>query len=216
VQYTNNIRQYSRKPRPVGALAGQIRLLRQFANLRDEDAEKFRGQHPEFLLAGHLKESGWELGVMLRLGMTAGATARARALAQVQPNPVLRKRDALRLIWRSDEYANDYLRLLLYSSSSTTDRVEFNWKRGEIVYQPKDDFEKAVYVLFRNSALAKVCENEGCPAPYFIATRSTQRYCSPDCAAIFQQKWKLDWWKRVGSKKRSEGRAKKKKAKKGR
>src|SRR5206468_5503900 len=114
-----------------------------------------------------------ELGVMSRLGMTAGASARARALAEVQPNPVLRKRDALRLIWRSDEYANDYLRLLLYSSKPTTDRVEFNWKRAEIVYQPEDEFEVAVYVLFRNSGLAKVCENEECPVPYFIARRMT-------------------------------------------
>jgi len=215
MQAENTISNYSRKPPPVGTLAGNLDLLQRFVNLRDEDAEKFRVEHPEFLLLPQLIESGWELGVMLRLGMTSRASARAREIAEEQPNPVLRKREVLRRIWRGDEYANDYLKLLLYSSSPT-DRVEFNWKRGEIVYQPKDDLEKAVYTLFRNSALAKVCEAEDCPARYFIAKRRNQRYCSPECAAQFQKKYKLDWWNREGSRRRHEQRTgKAKKANKG-
>jgi hypothetical protein len=211
----NNIRPYSRKPAPVGTLAENLNLLERFANLRNEDAEKFRAEHPGFLLLAQLQESGWDEGFVHRL-KSERARDRAREIARDEPIPALRKREVLRRIWRGDEFANEYLKVLLYSSSRITDRVEFNWKRGEIVYEPRDDFEKVVFTLFRNSTLARVCEAEDCPAPYFIAKRRRQRYCSPDCAAQFQKKWKLDWWRREGSQRRQEQRVEKaKKAKKG-
>jgi hypothetical protein len=131
--------------------------------------------------------------------------------ARLQPNPALRKRDILQLIWRNDQYSNDYLKLLLAGS-----RVEFNWKRGQIVYKPENDFERAVYALFLNSSLAKVCGNPDCPARFFVAQRKSQRYCDADCAAVFQHESKRNWWKEVGSKMRRQQRAEKRKAKKGR
>lgn len=210
-----HIRHYSRKPKPVGTLAAHLRILREFANLRDEDAEKFRTKHPEFLLHPQLIDFGWELGFIGRVGASEQAVAHAKAIVDAQSNPALRKRDVLRRIWRGDEYANDYLKLLLYSSQTTPHRVEFNWKRAEIVYQPLDDFERAVYALFLNSRLAKVCENADCPAPYFIARRRAQRYCGEDCALVFQQEWKRNWWKKKGSKMRSEQRSGKRNAKRG-
>ena len=215
MQYKNDIRQYSRKPRPADTLAGQLLTLTKFANLRDEDAEKFRAGYPEFLLQPNLRESGWALGVTERLGMNERAIAHAGAIADAQPNPALRKRDVLRRIWRADEYANDYVKLLLYSSEISPHRVEFNWKRGEIVYQPLDNFERAVYALFRNSGLAKVCENPDCPAPYFIAKRRSQRYCGEDCASVYQRLWKRKWWKKGGVVWRRKQRALKRKASKG-
>jgi hypothetical protein len=38
------------------------------------------------------------------------------------------------------------------------------------------------------------CGNPECPAPYFIATRKDQRYCSDDCAAPAKRQAKLKWW----------------------
>ena len=216
MQRNYGIRKYSRKPKPIGTLAAQLRLLTEFANLRDEDAEKkFRVEHPEFLLQSNLLDSGWLLGFTQRVGASEQAVAHAKAIAEAQRNPALWKRDVLRRIWRGDEYANDYLKLLLYSSETTPHRVEFNWKRGEIVYEPRDQFEHAVYALFRNSRLAKVCENPDCPAQYFIAKRGTQRYCGEDCASVFQREWKLSWWREKGSKLRREERAQERKTKKG-
>lgn len=215
MQRNDSIRLYSRKPKAIGTLAAQYRLLAEFANLRDEDAEEFRSRHPEFLLQANLRDSGWNLGFIERVGATEQALAHAKAIAEAQRNPVLRKRDVLRRIWRGDEYANDYLKLLLYSSKTSPHRVEFNWKRGELVYQPLDQFERAVYALFRNSRLVRVCENPDCPARYFIAKRRTQRYCGEDCASVFQRAWKLSWWKEKGSKLRREQRAEKRKTKKG-
>jgi hypothetical protein len=77
--------------------------------------------------------------------------------------------------------------------------VIFDWQRGQIIYKPRTEFEHALYALFRQSALAKVCANRDCPAPYFIAEKTAQRYHS-DCAQVFQRQWKLQWWKEHGSK----------------
>lgn len=211
-----NIRHYSRKPRPFGALANQLGLLKEFANLRDEDVEKFRVKHPNFVLSANLTEEGWLEGVVHRLGGGGPRLIGGRALMvaetvrKSQPIPALRKRDVLRMIWRRDELANDYLKVLLAGS-----RVVFDWNRGEIVYKPEDDFEQALYALFRNSSRARVCGNPDCPAPYFVAGRKSERYCGEDCARVFQQEWKRNWWKQKGAKLRKEQRANKRKAKKG-
>jgi hypothetical protein len=55
----------------------------------------------------------------------------------------------------------------------------------------------------QSSARARVCANPDCPAPYFIAKKPRARYCSLECARPFQRQSKLDWWNRVGSKRRS-------------
>lgn len=215
VKQNNLVRQYSRKAKAVGTLGAQLRLLREFANLRDEEAEKFGAKHPDFVLSPNLTEEGWLEGVVHRIGGGGPRVIEGRALMiaetirKLQPNPALRKRDMLSLIWRRDEYSNDYLKVLLAGS-----RVVFDWGRSEIVYKPEDGFEQALYALFRNSSRAKVCENPDCLAPLFIASRKSERYCSEKCAHVFQGEWKRNWWKQKGSKLRKEQRNGKRKAKK--
>jgi hypothetical protein len=87
-------------------------------------------------------------------------------------------------------------------------QIKVDWQRGQFVYIPRTQFQRAVYELFRQSALAKVCANPDCTAPYFIARKTAQRYCQDACAQVFQRAWKLRWWKEHGSKwrhKRSRG-----------
>ena len=207
-----NIRHYSRKPKSVGTLASQLRVLGQFANLRDEDVKKFRERHPDFSIASSLTEEGWIEGVVHRLGgggptlVSGRALVLAETIRKLQPNPALRKRDILRQIWNGDEASDDYLKILLAGS-----RVEFDWKRGEIVYKPQNEFELAVYALFRNSSRARICGNSECPSRYFIASRRSQVYCSEDCAGVYQKEWKRNWWKHKGSSRRRQQRAKKRK-----
>jgi hypothetical protein len=207
-----NIRHYSRKPKPVNTLASQLRVLRQFANLRDDEVKWFRQAHPDFSITSALTEEGWIEGVVHRLGgsgptlVSGRALVLAEAIRKLQPNPELRKRDILRQIWNGDEAANDYLKILLTGS-----RVEFDWKRGEIVYEPQNEFELAVYALFRNSSRARICGNSECLARYFIASRKSQVYCSERCAGVYQKEWKRNWWKHKGSSRRRQQRAKKRK-----
>ena len=80
--------------------------------------------------------------------------------------------------------------------------LRVDWARGSLVPQFETQFQRACYVLLKNSARAKFCPNPECPAPYFIARRATQKYCCLDCLKPFQKKWRLDWWNRAGSKRR--------------
>ena len=77
-------------------------------------------------------------------------------------------------------------------------QVEPDWQRSQFVYFPRTEFQRAVYDLFRQSALAKVCANPDCPAPYFVAHKTAQRYCMTECAQVFQREWKRRWWKERG------------------
>jgi hypothetical protein len=59
--------------------------------------------------------------------------------------------------------------------------------------------ESPAFVLVLLRALHVVdrmrhCPNAGCPAPYFIARRRSQKYCSDVCALPAQRQFKKDWW----------------------
>ena len=50
-----------------------------------------------------------------------------------------------------------------------------------------------------------VCANPKCPAPYFLKARRTQRFCDrPGCIEYGQRQHKLEWWRRVGAKRRAD------------
>jgi hypothetical protein len=54
-----------------------------------------------------------------------------------------------------------------------------------------------------------VCENPGCPASFFFAKRSDQKYCERgECTAYAQRMYALKWWNREGKaqRKRKAGR----------
>lgn len=205
---------YSSKAKARGTLAAQLRTLSEFANLRDEDVEKFRTKYPNFLVSKTLTEGGWIEGVVHRLGGSGPGLISGRALMiaetirKLQPTPSLRTRDMLRLIWKGDSDANDYLKVLLSGS-----RTQFDWNRGELVYGPQNELEEAIYALFRNSRLARVCENTDCPAPFFIAKRKSQRYCGEECASVYQKAWKRKWWNDKGAVRRQQQRTAKKRGK---
>jgi hypothetical protein len=47
--------------------------------------------------------------------------------------------------------------------------------------------------------LTKYCDNPDCNAPYFIASRRTQKYCSDVCSKPAQRENKRQWWAENGS-----------------
>jgi hypothetical protein len=128
---------------------------------------------------------------------------------------VLMLRDDLRNIWAGGYRAEQQLASLIFVgwplatySSTSLDRVlteellSVNWRRGIVEYKPETQLQKATYLLLQNSARVKVCANPDCPAPYFIARKTIQRYCSPDCLKPFQREWKQSWWDRIGKARR--------------
>jgi hypothetical protein len=64
---------------------------------------------------------------------------------------------------------------------------------------PQTGFHRVLDVLDARLHRLKVCENPECPGVrYFIGKRSTQRYCSPECAEVFQREAKRKWWEQHG------------------
>ena len=54
--------------------------------------------------------------------------------------------------------------------------------------------EAALYHLQNLGDLARHCLNSDCPAPYFVATKRWQHYCSPECSLPAQREAKRKWW----------------------
>ena len=58
----------------------------------------------------------------------------------------------------------------------------------------------------------RYCPNSECPAPYFIAIRRSQKYCSKICALPSQRKFKRRWWMDRGEARRKARKASAKKS----
>jgi hypothetical protein len=56
-------------------------------------------------------------------------------------------------------------------------------------------------VLEQRERLA-TCQNPDCPARYFLAKRSDQKYCGGECTAYAQRKYAREWWNREGKESR--------------
>ena len=70
-----------------------------------------------------------------------------------------------------------------------------DWGEGVFCYEGACDFQRALYLLFRESWRARVCEQ--CDAK-FIAKRKAQKYCSSDCSENIQRELKRKWWAEHG------------------
>jgi len=184
---------------PVGLLSA----LKDLANLRDDESafEWFASHWPGFACVGDDNPAENFMGFVYGARWTE------------MPPSIPKKffltwqmREALRRIWGADS-DKLYDVLLPTPEEATMDpdpnwvwnpQLKLDWRRGEFVYIPRSEFQEAVYKLFRRSPLAKVCANPDCPAPYFVAGRTTQQYCSEKCSGVLQRKHKLRWWKEHG------------------
>jgi hypothetical protein len=131
---------------------------------------------------------------------------------------ILRLRNLVREAWAGGQNANqcvDELLALRLPPGESPDvwspPVSADWRRGSLVFRARNPFQAACYALLLKSNLARFCANPDCPAPYFVATRATQRYCSQDCLKPAQKQWKLDWWNREGKTRRAKASGKSRK-----
>lgn len=65
-------------------------------------------------------------------------------------------------------------------------------------FPPPTPFERAINYLVKIADRARYCGNPECDAPYFIAKRKNQRYCSEKCAGHGQRELKRSWWAEHG------------------
>jgi hypothetical protein len=189
--------------------------IRELANLRDEavSIERFARRWPHIAEQPQSFPQGFSIG---RKGTTLPKSLEY----------VIGLRNYVREIWTGGPDANALLTAFFLTSSPITDLIrpnstsnnsvsipsfplapvgkfEADWRRGGLVYRPETELQEALYLMLQCSNRAKVCANPDCPAPYFIAKKPRELYCSTECVKPFQRKWKRDWWKRVGSKRRA-------------
>ena len=182
-----------------------LETLKELANLRDDPAafERFVRYWPGLIDVGdhceHDSYAGYSFGEP-KTRMPRNLPKRFLGVWQW--------REALREVWRGNSEKLTYL-LLPSLDEVIADpdpewpwppQLKVDWHRGEFVYIPRSKLQEAIYALFRRSALVKVCANQDCAAPYFIAGKTAQRYCSDGCAQVFQREWKRRWWKEKGTK----------------
>jgi hypothetical protein len=139
----------------------------------------------------------------------------------------------LKQIWRGGE-TEPYLEIMLgvrltpqpdeswpenapatYLRSIAPLEFALDWTTGRIRYRGMCDFQRALYLLYRESWRARVCEK--CDA-CFIAKREGQKYCSTDCSEEMQREVKRKWWAEHGKawrEKKSKVKSKKKGSKDG-
>jgi hypothetical protein len=79
----------------------------------------------------------------------------------------------------------------------TSTPILADWRTGSFIYMPDNDFQRAVYILFREGWRAKTCAR--C-SRRFIADKPLQRYCSTECSGETKRERTLDWWNKHGKK----------------
>jgi len=80
-------------------------------------------------------------------------------------------------------------------------RVQARWPDGEFLITPQNDFQRAFYLLFRQSWRARSCPR--C-SMFFIARKPKQRFCGTACSAGNRLASKRKWWNHVGAKRRAQ------------
>jgi hypothetical protein len=76
---------------------------------------------------------------------------------------------------------------------------------GYVQLRPKDLWASICFLFLWDAQAGRlgICGNPECPAPYFRKKRKTQKYCEQGpCVQYAQRQYSLDWWNRVGNKRR--------------
>jgi hypothetical protein len=194
----------ARRSRTGENVTESLALLTELTNLRDDVVafERFARRYPDFIHVSDNYEHDSNVGYSFGKQKTK------------MPNNLPKRffgvwqwREALREIWSGNSEKLTELLLPSYdeligdpdTEGTWPPQLKVDWQRGQFVYVPKSKLQEAIYALFRRSPLVKVCANSDCAAPYFIARKGTQRYCSDGCAQVFQRECKLRWWKEQGA-----------------
>lgn len=104
-------------------------------------------------------------------------------------------RDLAQRLWTdvADAGGLDILHELLFLSGWPGATARIDWRRQRVGYQPQSTLQAAFYELLTHNQLAKRCANPDCAAPFFIADRVDERYCSLRCKRVGRLASKRDW-----------------------
>jgi hypothetical protein len=160
-------------------------LLLELANLHDAGVERFlQGPFPQ-----KAPIQGWG-------ALFSEETVRS----------ILEARNELRELWDAGTPATRKEQILTgWLRRGPTDSLLPRWKGRTLSLSPNYVNLRALLfigIMHRSARFAR-CHNPGCPAPYFLAKRRSQKFCERgDCTAYAQRKYALKWWHDEGQKRR--------------
>ena len=124
---------------------------------------------------------------------------------------LLSYRDTLRKAWdapdrrRRDWHMFEFRHAFEFSKrlKAAGENIEQLWREGnrermlELMEPPLITPLEAVAFYFQTviADRARHCGGPECPAPYFIAVKRWQKYCSPECAGPATRESKRQWWR---------------------
>jgi len=108
-------------------------------------------------------------------------------------------RDQLRAIWLTPDWRQREWRVFKLREAAASPPVAASsaliWWQTPPEMKPVD---LVLLHLLKAAERARYCANPDCPAPYFFATRRSQKYCSNNCASPAQSEFKRRWWAERG------------------
>jgi hypothetical protein len=120
-----------------------------------------------------------------------GAAARNPALG-----PILSLRELLRRAWErptTQQRETRILEMLLDMSRLYTQAT------GVVFTVIGEPIGILLLEAIRSADRMRVCGSTECPAPYFIASRRSQRFCCDACSLPAQREYKRRWWNEHGA-----------------
>jgi hypothetical protein len=111
-------------------------------------------------------------------------------------HPLKALRNEVRAIWRADELETKEWLIFCLRGGDPTLTLSF-LSRLSPHMMPKP-FQTAVLHLLKSASKLRCCHNPDCAAPYFLARRRSQKYCSVDCNLPAQREYKRRWWHKNG------------------
>jgi CGNR zinc finger len=159
-------------------LSGEFDLLRwkepphvALANLRTDDLGAFAAFTRRYGVIA------WERHDAGNLGFSSGTVSASRAL---------QFRDALRNAWKGELDTHE----LMWGKSETKNpdvplaRLEAHPGGLSVYVQELWALTRLMFLRDWFDGRTKVCASPDCPAPYFLAVRKGQRFCSQRCAVL--------------------------------
>ena len=164
-------------------------FLQWFANLGDDDADQLFSKYPEMFHPSTTPEQVMAYGRKLRLAWKSPDE-------RIRDWYIFSLRHAHALGERSLHAPHEVAAEVL----STPRAQQTLWKEKDYDWLSAPPphvtpFEAVLYYFqTRVGDLAKYCGHVDCPAPYFIAKKRAQKFCSEECAGPANRESKRKWW----------------------
>ena len=163
-----------------------------------EECRRLVKRNPQVFGRGALD---WEWGGVAGFGLTGFDLIEIRnLLRRAWDAPERRSREwycfHLRQRFYGWQASADFIRA--HKTETASPLMDKGWSELNFLDPPPvTPFEAAVFHLQTSIAeRAKHCGNNSeCPAPYFIAVKKWQKYCSEECAGPANRESKRQWWR---------------------